>query len=89
VRLLAAHIHRLVTANAIHVKSGNSLWSLTDDQIFNHLHAEVCELHAEPDNIDEFGDILCILFHLAHRRGWSIARMEEAALRKLAMRFQE
>jgi len=86
--LLAAHVHRLVVANAKHIKSGNRLQGLSDAEIFNHLHCEVAELAKAPEDIDEMGDILCIVYHLAHRRGWSTKRMEEAAIRKLAARFE-
>lgn len=84
--LLAAHVHRLVVANAKH-RSGRRLQELSDAEIFNHLHGEVVELAKAPDDIDEMGDILGIVYHLAHRRGWSTKRMEEAAIRKLAARF--
>jgi predicted house-cleaning noncanonical NTP pyrophosphatase (MazG superfamily) len=88
VRSLAAHVHFLVRQNARHVKSGRRLQELTEAELFNHLHSEVCELFAQPADIEEMGDILCILFHLAHRQGWSLDRMEEAALCKLAARFE-
>lgn len=87
-RLLAANIHMLIANDARHTKSGNRLQSLSDTEIFDHLRAEVDELSDAPDDVDEMGDILCILFHLAHRRGWSPRRMEEAALKKLSMRFE-
>jgi len=94
-------VQELVARNATHIKSGVRLNDLTVAQIFNHAHAELCELYyatggdvpayrVESDEAQrrELGDLFAILCHVMVRKRWTPEQIESAALDKLQIRFR-
>lgn len=53
----------------------------TPESITEHLRREVLELIEHPDDSEECADCMLLLFHLAHKQGWS---MEQAIMEKFA-----
>lgn len=78
-----------VAANAHNPRKGYRLGELTDEEVLSYAALEMFELTGSPDDVDELADLLGCLVHYAQRKGWSPARVEEALVRKLALRFPE
>lgn len=91
---LFREVQALVDRGAIHVRSGKGVNDTSDDLLLCLLYREVAELdtarmpHRQASELDEAGDVLTVLMRLAIRRGWTLEAIEQAALRKLRLRYR-
>lgn len=92
-KTLEAEVARLVEAKGVHRK-GWSIDQLAIGQMLSHAEDELWELDEaieenlpEHDQLDEMGDVLCCLFHIMNRKGWSVDMVEGAAIKKLQARW--
>ncbi len=82
-------IRYLTEKNARHLKKGWRLGEITPEQELKDAAGEMVELAGDPENVEEFADLLGCLFGYAIKKGWSISQVEDALLRKLSQRFEE
>jgi len=78
---------RLLDGANVRHRSGVRLGEATAEAILDHAKKEIAELEAAPDDVDEMADTMAILIHYCVRKGWTRERVDEAIMRKLALRL--
>jgi hypothetical protein len=86
---LWAEIQRLCETGAIHKRKRKKLKNFKPEKVLMHVGEELVELAAEPDNIDELGDMFQHLIHYAILKGWTAKQIRKEVLKKLKKRIKE